>query len=936
MRVLLYGLFLLTVSVAPGWADPVVYRGEDIVRSEADLNDYRYLRLANGLQVMLVSDAGSEKAAASLDVKVGSAHNPPGREGLAHFLEHMLFLGTAKYPDPAGYHAFISGHGGSHNAFTAMENTNYFFDIAASQLEPALDRFAQFFVAPLFNEAYVEREKHAVHSEFRASIREDSRRFMDALAEVVNPQHPFGQFTVGNLDTLDGDVRADLLDFYGRYYTARQMTLTVVGPQSLDALEAMTTSRFAAIPTFEAAEPQVTPALFEEGRLPLLLKVLPERDLHRVSLLFPMPSQRDHLDQKPLVYLAHMVGHEGEGSILDLLKRQGWADSLSAGEGRAAGDDAFFQIDIGLTESGLRHVWSVVDVVFAGIERIGAEGIEEWRYQEQSELAELSFRYQESTSSTGAAIRIAMNLQDYDYREVLRGPTTFSGFDDELIRRHWALLTRDNVLVSIMSPDVEAEHESRFYGTPYAISTVEFPAQTRAQKRLLRQLALPERNLYVPQNLAVINDEQAATTQPQRLDTPAGARLWWHGDGHFHTPRGSVYLHIRQPRLSEAGDVAARAVLLEMIRDQLGSQTYPALLAGLSYRWQPTREGVALITDGFSDRQPAFYEAVLKGALAPEWSHDRFERVRAELERSVRNRALGAPYLQALSRLRTVLSPGQLDDPELAAALADLRLVDVRRIHPAVFEGGAIDLLVSGNFSAQDARSLLAIVERQFNVSDEPLPRQRDVRHLSGGEGLFHALQHTDVAYIHYIQGRDDSVAEAAAFAVLRRILQPPFFHALRTEQQLGYVVTVADGSVEQIPGMAFIVQSPSAGAVDIDTAVNDFIEQADGYLRALDEAGLERYRQAVLTGLKERPKSLSEQTQRFRNSIDQEDLAFDRRERLIAAVETLDKDRLEALWHGVRSGQLGSLLLIAATDNELDLPMQLGVARVFEAGVKP
>lgn len=930
MRTLFHGLLLLAACASAAWADPVVFRAEDIARSESDLRDYRYLRLENGLQIMLVSDSDSEKAAASLDVNVGSAQNPSEREGLAHFLEHMLFLGTEKYPDPAEYHAFISGHGGSHNAFTAMENTNYFFDIAAGQLEPALDRFSQFFVAPLFNEAYVEREKHAVHSEFRASIREDSRRFMDALAEVVNPEHPFGQFTVGNLDTLDGDVRSELLDFYERYYSAQYMTLTVVGPQSLDQLEAMVVPRFAEIPGFEPHEPAATPPIFEEGRLPLLLEVRPERETRRVSLLFPMPSQQDYLRQKPLVYLANLVGHEGEGSILHLLKEQGWAESLGAGEGRATRDDAFFQVDIGLTESGLRNVWSVVDLVFAGIEKIGAIGIEEWRYQEQSELAALSFRYQESSSSTGAAIGIASSLHHYDYKEVLRGPVTMEGFDAELIRKHWALLKRDNVLVSIMSPNVKTERESRFYGTPYAASELSFPRQRAVQKRLARQLRLPEQNPYVPESLALVNDEQSGTVVPERLETPEGARLWWHGDGRFGVPRGSVYLHIRQPQLTEPLDLAARVVLLEMIRDQLTPDTYPALLAGLSHRWQPTREGVALVIEGFSDRQSAFLDVLLEGALDPEWASPRFERIRAELERSVRNRALNPPYLQALSRMRTALMPGQLDDPVLMQALVDLKLSDVRRIHRSVFNDGTVDLLVSGNFSAADAQSLFAVVRERLGLSTQWLPRQRQVARLDDGPQLFHELQHTDVAYIRYIQGREDTLAESAVFAVLQRILQPPFFHALRTEQQLGYVVTVADGSIDRVPGLAFVVQSPTASAAEIDAAVDDFLEQADGYLESLDDAGLERYRQAVLTGLRERPKSLSEQTQRFRNSIDLEEVNFDRRQRLIEQVEALDRDALEDIWQAIRSGELGSLLLIAAADNSLELPTELEISAQF------
>lgn len=930
MRKLLHGLLLLVIFVPATWADPVVFRGEDVARSEADVRDYRYLRLENGLQIMLVSDPDSEKAAASLDVNVGSAQNPAQREGLAHFLEHMLFLGTEKYPDPAEYHAFISGHGGSNNAFTAMENTNYFFDIAASQLEPALDRFSQFFVAPLFNEAYVEREKHAVHSEFRTSVREDSRRFMDALAEVVNPEHPFGQFTVGSLDTLAGEIRPDLLAFYDRYYSAQYMALSVVGPQSLDQLEAMVVPRFAAVPGFEPAEPVATPPIFEDGRLPLLLEVRPERELRRVSLLFPMPSQQNYLQQKPLIYLANLVGHEGEGSILDLLKKHGWAESLSAGEGRATRSDAFFQVDIGLTEEGLNNLWSVVDLVFAGIEKIGTDGIEEWRYREQSDLAALSFRYQELSSSTGAAIRIAGDLHHYEYQDVLRGPVTMEGFDAELIREHWTLLNRDNVLVSVMSPDVDTDRESRFYGTSYAASELKFPRQQRAQKRLARQLRLPEENPYVPIELALVND-QPGPTVPERLEAPEAARLWWYGDTRFRMPKGSIYLHIRQPQLTEPNDLVARAVLLEMIRDQLNSATYPALLAGLSYRWQPTREGVALITDGFSDQQSSFLAAVLEGALEPEWSRPRFERVRAELERSIRNRALNPPYLQALARMRTALMPGQLDDPVLAEAMAELTLADVRGIHATVFRGGNVDMLVSGNFSAADARFLFATVQEPLVLAEQALPRQRQVMRLDDSRHLYHELEHSDVAYIRYIQGRDDSLAESAAFAVLQRILQPPFFHALRTEQQLGYVVTVADGSIDRVPGLAFVVQSPTASAPEIDGAVDDFLEQTDGYLESLDTAGLERYRQAVLTGLRERPKSLSELTQRFRHDIDLEELSFDRRQRLMAEVEQLDREALERVWQAIRSGELGSLLLIAAHDNVLELPLELDVSTRFD-----
>jgi secreted Zn-dependent insulinase-like peptidase len=96
----------------------------------------------------------------------------------------MLFLGTEKYPDPNDYLNFIAQHGGSRNAYTAKEHTNYFFDIENKSLEPMLDRFSQFFISPLFNPEFVEREKNAVHSEYLGKIKTDGRRFYAAIQQA--------------------------------------------------------------------------------------------------------------------------------------------------------------------------------------------------------------------------------------------------------------------------------------------------------------------------------------------------------------------------------------------------------------------------------------------------------------------------------------------------------------------------------------------------------------------------------------------------------------------------------------------------------------------------------------------------------------------------------------------------------------------------------
>ena len=160
------------------------------VQSPNDRFAYRLLTLDNGLKALLISNPDTPKAAAALDVHVGSGDNPRGRAGLAHFLEHMLFLGTEKYPDAAEYERFITEHGGSRNAYTSFEHTNYFFDVDPAHLAGALDRFAQFFIAPNMDARYVERERNAVEAEYQMGLKSDTRRGFDALQANMNPAHP--------------------------------------------------------------------------------------------------------------------------------------------------------------------------------------------------------------------------------------------------------------------------------------------------------------------------------------------------------------------------------------------------------------------------------------------------------------------------------------------------------------------------------------------------------------------------------------------------------------------------------------------------------------------------------------------------------------------------------------------------------------------------
>ena len=297
----------------------------EIEKQANDDREFDFVTLANGLKVMVVHDPAATKAAASLDVFVGSGDDPKQYQGLAHFLEHMLFLGSKDYPDSDAYGEFISSHGGGHNAYTSLLHTNYFFDVDPEFFEEALDRFASMIKSPLLTETYVEREVNAVHSEFTSRFKNEYLRRKDALSGMLVSGHPLGNFSTGNLDSLpvdDPNLLVTMRKFYQDYYRADLMTLVVSGPQSTAELLRWAKSDFDDVKASE-----VTPTfaeysnLFDEEFLPARIDVVPEKDIKQLSFVFPIAPTQAYQNQKPTRFIGHLIGHEGEGFTLLGIKK---------------------------------------------------------------------------------------------------------------------------------------------------------------------------------------------------------------------------------------------------------------------------------------------------------------------------------------------------------------------------------------------------------------------------------------------------------------------------------------------------------------------------------------------------------------------------------------------------------------------------------------
>jgi len=173
LGLIVYGLFFQKPNVAAAVekdAHAVIVGMELTAKPRDEVRNFEFATLPNGVQVLTVQDKRALTQAFATGVEAGSFDNPKGLEGLAHFCEHMEFLGTKKYPGGTGFDQFMAAHGGGNNAFTSEEMTVYYAHVTPEAATEGFDRFADFFRAPTFDPKYVDKEIHAVDSEHVKNI----------------------------------------------------------------------------------------------------------------------------------------------------------------------------------------------------------------------------------------------------------------------------------------------------------------------------------------------------------------------------------------------------------------------------------------------------------------------------------------------------------------------------------------------------------------------------------------------------------------------------------------------------------------------------------------------------------------------------------------------------------------------------------------------
>uniref|UniRef100_A0A8B9L807 Nardilysin a (N-arginine dibasic convertase) n=1 Tax=Astyanax mexicanus TaxID=7994 RepID=A0A8B9L807_ASTMX len=952
----------------------------DIIKSPSDPKQYRYIELSNGLRALLISDfsndgkpedeededddeeeeeeeegeeeeedsgegteeeeeeeeeeqdsdfeelnddmeekkkKGSEKqSAAALCIGVGSFSDPDDLPGFAHFLEHMVFMGSEKYPSENGFDAFLKKHGGSDNASTDCERTVFQFDVQRKRFREALDRWAQFFICPLMIKDAIEREVEAVDSEYQLAKPSDSHRKEMLFGSLAKPDHPMSKFCWGNAETLKTEpkkkkinVYKRLREFWKKHYSAHYMTLAVQSKEKLDTLEQWVREIFSEVPNNGLPKPDFSDRLdpFDTPAFNKLYRVVPVRKVHALTITWALPPQEKHYRVKPLHYIAWLIGHEGAGSILSLLRRKCWAVALFGGNSETGFDQnatySIFSISITLTDEGFQNFYQVAHLVFQYLKMLQTLGPHACGV---CLFAKCVFVLQ--TDPIEYVEDVCENMQLFPKEDFLTGDQLLFEYKPEVISAALNLLTPDKVNLLLLSPEHEGQCplKEKWFGTQYSVEDIQKDWQERwtGEFELNPKLQLPDENQFISTEFTLKTSDCPDTDYPVRIASNDRGCLWYKKDNKFKIPKAYIRFHLISPVVQKSPkNLVLFDLFVNILVHAVAEPAYEADVAQLEYKLLAGEHGLIIKVKGFNHKLPKILNFV------------------AEFQGCQRFQPCLDVRLLILEHSRWSMI--QKYQAVVEGLTVDELMEFVNSFKRELYAEG----LVQGNFTSVESAEFLKYITEKLQFQKLPvevpvlfrvveLPQKH---HLCKVKSLNKGDANSEVTV--YYQSGPKNLREHTLMELLVMHMEEPCFDFLRTKETLGYHVYPTCRNTSGILGFSVTVETQATkfNTELVEMKIEEFLQSFGEKLSSLSDEAFKSQVTALVKLKGCEDTHLGEEVDRNWTEVLTQQYVFNRLNREIDALKLMTKAEL-VNWFMEHRGETSRKLSIHVRHSKTDL----------------
>ncbi|KAJ4896925.1 Insulinase (Peptidase family M16) family protein [Raphanus sativus] len=784
-----------------------------------------------------------------------------------------------------------------------MEHTKFYFQVQAEFLEGALDRFSQFFSAPLLEADCMKREISAVDSEFQLRKEDDYLRLEELRAYTSKKGHLFNRFTCGNKESLNKeDLRERAIELYNECYTGGAMKLCVIGADSLSVLERWVRTFFGDV---KKGHPKNIPSFNPRDRVwdtsvSYGMKVAGDGHILELSWILPPLSKNTYLE-RPEQYLVQLLAQrqllvlnvflsEGKGSLSYFFKDNGWTNFLQVKESF----EGWFCTSIGrmiiismdLTLSGLEKRYQLIRYVYEYLKLIQDKKPQRWVMEEYWKIKQMDYDSLEmDLNQLEFAKLLSGNMLHYPLTHVISADYS-SNWNSEAILELLEYFTPERMRIDFASKSVDGKDlktepwcNSVYLEEQIPLDCIE---AWRKTSRVDASLFFPSENKFIPTAFKVREHEEEDLHPRCILQTPK-IRLW-----HQCEESSSTYAYFRvylKDGYSSLENHAMAGLFTELLNDELNEILDQSDEAKLCSSISLRGDQLFLEVFGYREKLNLLLSEIWTRVMGFSPTAKRFEIIKEKTMKDLKKMSLeeGSDRMMLQILCKKFYGINKKLQVLKEISFPDLEIF-ISHMRSQIF----IEGLCYGDVLETEALEISEIFKTPQQVKPLPnkLRHKMRMRRLPRRAKLINVKvsDSNNLLKIYFQIGK--KMRMKAMVDLFNGIIKEMIFSQLRNKEQLGYIVDCSPHLMGGVNGFSIYVISANRDPIYLFKQVRRFVYTIKDRLEDVPDGTFQDYKRGVILSLED---GIDAQWK----DIVSKRYTFDSYSRETAEIETIQKEDL-------------------------------------------
>ncbi len=870
--------------------------------------ELKHGKLQNNINYVVIKDGDDGIANVGIGIKTGSIADPKEYMGMAHFLEHMLFLGSKKFKEESYFDTIVKQYGGYSNAYTTLFETVYYFNVLVNHLDEVFDVFSRFFIDPLFDVNSVSREINAINSEHMKNINNEYWIMRQLLYDLTDNDNILHRFTTGSHETFGKDykkLRENMIDFYNKYYTSDNLYIVVQSNMDINIMDDMIHKYFGMIESKQAASSKLNWVLTQnnDGVHNLYPKysiknkeyqLIPSQDSEYITYFWDLNSCEYYRENNVIDVIDNIITSKCKNNIYDTLIKTLCVDYIDS----SYMDEGIFKFTVYMIKNGdvrsnIIKINNIVANYFNDLINLPKKCTWAELYDKSDKLSNFIYNNSKKPLNEDVMMDIITNMMYYKTENIYNGDKIIIKKDYDKLYETIKILEFKNASIIyctkteldkgefLIEPYYNKEYKPLKYGFIKHINKIQYNFNADIELIDINPINIPNLNTPIP--------------------IKYNENTWYGGLSKFNEPFARLNIILRNDNIfntittSVISNIAINVInyYLSIYFCQYFNLDYNVILMK-----QNSYGLIVLVISGYNDKFDEFVKMVLT----------KMKEIVSNIDDKIIQLYCNK-YKEILEKKKT----------QTSWAYADMI---AERIYDYNYDYmDQLNILPKININMIKKRIKTIISMKKFNITNVWYGNieNKIIFDIKGEDVKYNKIipkKINDVIIKHPNKNeKNNCVAvylpctehknymfnplETSKIIILASMLEQPVYGELRTKHQLGYMVSsyIFNDNIN----MYIVIKVQSDKKVsNVKNKIYNFIEEFKDMIISYDEDKFNKIKKSVYGKLMEPFSNITDINMFMLTEIKKEQYIFDRKEKIAKEIENITLNDIIKLYHSI------------------------------------